>query len=71
MPKSLTFASVVEAADRLSLDEQLALAELLRKRSLASRRKRLIARVKKAHRQHVQSQSRERTAAELIREMRA
>jgi len=71
MPKSITLAAFVEAADQLSLDEQFALAELLRKRSLASRRKRLVARVKKAQRQHIHGRSRVMSASQLIRETRA
>lgn len=46
--KAMSFAEVVELADRLSLEEKEALLELLRKRTLEQRRAQLAQDIKAA-----------------------
>jgi CHASE3 domain sensor protein len=70
MGRSLTFAQVVEAADRLTLDEQETLADLLRNRAIASRRRQLAKEVRDAKREHASGKTKPVTAEQLMREIR-
>lgn len=70
MSKSLTFDQVVEAADRLTLEEQETLADLLRRRSAESRRGQLVRDARHARREYVLGKAKPTTPGELMREIR-
>lgn len=65
-----TFAEAAEVVDELSLDDQEALVELLKRRLLEKRRADLVARVREAEQELLDGKGREMTADEIIDELR-
>jgi len=61
-----SFAEVLEAADRLPLDDQEALAEVLRRRIVEHRREELAAEVQQAQQEFEQGHCRPSSADELM-----
>ncbi|MCE5268164.1 MAG: hypothetical protein LLG00_09795 [Planctomycetaceae bacterium] len=52
MPDSSPFVDLLDAADRLSLDEQEALVDILRRRMIDHRRAELVKEVQEAEREY-------------------
>lgn len=69
MAETNTFADVVDAADRLSLDEQQTLLEILHRRVAERGRKLLIQDVQEARDEQAQNQCRPATADEIMKEI--
>jgi uncharacterized membrane protein len=65
----MTFEQLVEAADRLTPDEQETLAELLRRRSIETRRRQILKEVRQARREHAAGKAKPSTVEELMREI--
>ena len=69
MKKVNTFKEVLEAADKLTIEEQEAIVDILCKRMSAKRRKELIAEVRKAQTEYKQGTCQECTPDEIIKEI--
>jgi len=63
------FADVVEAVERLTIDEQEALVELVRRRLAARRRERLVREVAEARAEYGRGAARPARADELMDEI--
>lgn len=66
---TLPFSEVVEAVDRLSIDEQEAIVDILRHRLAERGRKRVVAEVEEARREFVEGGCRPVTPDELMDEI--
>ncbi len=66
MEHVLQFGDIVEAADRLTLDEQEELVEIVRKRMIAKRRGELLVDIEEAEREYRQGQCGVMTANEAV-----
>jgi hypothetical protein len=64
-----TFAEAVEAIEELSLDDQEALLELLKRRLLERRREALVQRVREAEQEYRDGKARSMTVDEFMREI--
>lgn len=69
MAEALRFGDVLEAADRLSREEQQALLEQLQKRLAERRRADIAEEVREARREHRRGEARPVTADELMAEI--
>lgn len=69
MPTATPFANVLEAADRLSLEEQEDVVEILHHRIVERRREELAGEILQAEAEHRAGQAEPRTAEELMREI--
>jgi hypothetical protein len=69
MPGPATFHQVLDAADRLSLDEQHELIEVLRRRLAQLGRERVAMEASQAQVEHRAGQSRTVSVEELMREI--
>jgi len=67
--KMLTFAEVLEAADKLSLDDQEALTEVLQKRVAERRRQVLTPRAREAQQEYQTGGCRSVSPGELVSEI--
>jgi hypothetical protein len=63
-----TFADVVDAADKLSLDEQQALLEIIRRRITERNRAQLVRDVESSRAEHVSGRSRSATVTQILDE---
>jgi hypothetical protein len=64
-----TFAEAVDIVDELSLDDQEALLQLLKRRLLEKRRADLVARVREAEQELRDGKGRELTADQIVDEL--
>jgi hypothetical protein len=64
-----TFAEAVDVVDELSLDDQEALLQLLKRRLLEKRRADLVARVREAEQELRDGKGRELTADQIVDEL--
>jgi hypothetical protein len=71
MENVLAFGKVLEAADRLSLEEQQTLAEILKRRIVDRRRQELAADVQSAHEEYKAGSCEPLNADELMAEILA
>jgi hypothetical protein len=69
MPPETPFAEVLEAADRLSLEDQESLVEILHRRVVERRREELAEEIQQAEEEFQAGGCEPRTAQELIREI--
>lgn len=69
MSQVLQFGEVLEAADRLSHDEQRELIEILHRRLAQASRDRLVAEVKEARQEFAEGRCQPTTPGELMREI--
>lgn len=69
MDQSSTFADVLEAVERLSVDEQEALVEIVRRRAAEQGRKRVAAEAAEARREFEAGRSRPTTPDDLMDEI--
>jgi hypothetical protein len=69
MPDAMPFGEVLEAADRLSQEEQEELIAILHRRLAQAARQRLIADVQEARREFAEGRCSPVTPAELMREI--
>jgi hypothetical protein len=67
MTPALSFGEVLEAADRLSSEEQEELIAILRRRLAEAGRMRLVAQVKEARREFAEGRCLPATSAEIMR----
>ena len=67
--KTASFAEVLEAADRLPLDDQEMLADVLHRRVIAQRRYRLIAEVREAQEEYGKGEARPASPDEIMAEI--
>jgi hypothetical protein len=67
--KIASFADALEAADQLPLDDQEMLADVLHRRVVAERRKRLVAEVREAQEEYQGGQARPVSPDELMAEI--
>ena len=65
------FAEVLEAIERLSFDEQEAVAEILRRRLADQGRRRIVAEVREARREFEAGRCRTGTVDEIMHEIRS
>ena len=65
----MTFSEVMEAIHQLSLDEQKALLDIVRRRMSEARRSRLIEAVREARREYSKGEFRVVTPSELARDI--
>ena len=66
-----SYATTLDAADRLSLDEQEELAATLRHRIAEKRREELVAAVKEARADHVRGTCKPASVASIMRHVRS
>lgn len=71
MDTMLTLGEVLEAADRLSPEEQETLVDILKRRTIESRRQELAAEVQSARREYMAGSSEPVTPDELMEEILA
>jgi hypothetical protein len=71
MPAAIKFSEVVDAAERLSLDEQEALIDLLRRRTIDTRREGLARDAEEAYREFQAGKCKPATIDEIMREIRS
>lgn len=64
-----SFAEVLEAADRLSLDEQETLIDILHRRMTDNRRKELAKEIQEAQREFQEGSCRPSTPEEIMKEI--
>jgi hypothetical protein len=69
MEKTMPFGEVLEAADKLSLEEQEALIEVLHRRLIERRREELARDIQEAQEEFQAGRCRPVTPAELMKEM--
>ena len=69
MDNMTTYAEVLDATDRLSLEEQEALVDTLHRRTIERRRAELAKDVQDARREFDQGRCRETTPSELMKEI--
>ena len=69
MKKVTTFEEVLEAADRLSLEEQETIMDILRRRMIDERRKELVNEVHEARKEYQGGRCREATSEEILKEI--
>jgi hypothetical protein len=69
MKKVPTFEEVLAAADRLSLEEQETIMDILRKRLIDERRKELNKEVHEARKEFQAGQCRKATSEEILKEI--
>jgi len=69
MENTEDFGEVLEAVDRLSLDEQEALLDIVRRRTAEQRRKRLAQDIREAQEEFAQGRCAATTADELMKEI--
>ena len=62
-------SDVLEAADKLSLDEQELIVDVLRRRMLEKKRKELTAIVREAEKEYQEGRCREATPEEIMNEI--
>lgn len=65
-----TFAEIVDAADKLTVDEQESLINILRRRIAERNRQRVAREVAEARNQHESGQSSSATVADIMKEIR-
>jgi hypothetical protein len=71
MEQSMTFGSVLEAADALSLEEKETLIDILRRRVAERRRQALVEEVQEARRDFAQGNCPAATVDEIMQELLA
>jgi len=69
MPTETPFAEVLEAADRLSLEDQQSVVEILHHRILERRREELAREIREAEEEFQAGESKPRSAKELLEEI--
>lgn len=69
MSKEFTFNDVLESVDKLSLDEQETLTEVLRKRLIERRREELAKEIQNAQREFKEGSSKPATPSEIMKEI--
>lgn len=69
MRKVTTFEEVLEAADRLSLEEQEAVMDIIRKRVIDERRKKIVDQVHEARKEYQEGRCREASSEQVIKEI--
>ena len=68
---SVRFADLVEMIDRLPLEEREGLVEVVRKRNADDQRRRIVASIRAARREHDRGRCKPTTPEELMREILA
>lgn len=69
MANSISFGEVVEAADKLSLEEQETLVDILHRRMIEQRRDELVKDIQKAQREFNNGQCEPASPDELMKEI--
>jgi hypothetical protein len=69
MKKTLSFAEVLEAADKLSPDEQQTIIDILYRRMIYYRRKELVKEVHEAQQEYQEGRCRPATSEEILKEL--
>ncbi|MFA4836763.1 MAG: hypothetical protein WC749_11925 [Dehalococcoidia bacterium] len=69
MKKVTTFEEVLEAADRLSLEEQEAITDILRRRVIDERRKELVNEVHEARKEYQEGRCHEASSEQILKEI--
>lgn len=69
MKKVTTFEEVLEAADRLSLEEQEAVMDIIRKRVIDERRKEIVDHVHEARKEYQEGRCRETSPDQVLKEI--
>ena len=69
MKKVSTFEDILEAANRLSLEEQEVILDILHRRMIEKKRTELISQVRESEREYAEGLCRETTPEELIKEI--
>jgi len=69
MKKVTTFEEVLEAADRLSLEDQEAITDILRRRVIDERRKELINEVHEARKEYQEGRCHEASSEQILKEI--
>ena len=69
MGKLATFADVVEAADQLTLDEQQALLDLLKRRISEQERKQILQDVEDGRQEYARGECRVATPEEILKDV--
>ena len=71
MSRAIRFADLIEMIDRLPLEQREGLVDVVRKRIIDDRRRRIAASVRSARREHAKGRSKPTTPEQLLREIRA
>jgi hypothetical protein len=69
MKKLITFEEVLEAADRLSLEEQGAIIDILRRRLIDQRRQEIAQEVHEARKEYQEGRCRQASTQEIINDI--
>ena len=69
MKKVTTFEEVLEAADRLSLEEQEAVMDIIRKRVIDERRKEIVDQVHEASKEFQEGRCHEASPEQVLKEI--
>ncbi len=69
MGNTTTFGDVLEAAEKLSLDEQETLIEILRRRAIERRRDRLAKDIKEAEKEYREGKCKPASVDEIMKEI--
>ena len=69
MENTITFGDVLEAAEKLSLDEQETLIDILRRRAIERRRERLSKDIKEAEKEFREGKSKPASVDEIMKEI--
>ena len=71
MSQTVTFGSVLEDADQLTLDEQEALVEVLRRRTAEQRRQKIVDDVLAGREEYRRGECKPMTVAELMADLQS
>jgi hypothetical protein len=69
MKKVITFEEVLEAADRLSLEEQGAIIDILRRRLIDQRHQEIVQEVHEARKEYQEGRCRQASTQEIINDI--
>jgi hypothetical protein len=69
MENTITFGEVLDAAEKLSLDEQETLIEILRRRAIERRRDRLAKDIKEAEKEFREGKCKPASVDEIMKEI--
>ena len=69
MGNTMIFSEVLESADKLSLDEQETLIEVLHRRFIAHRRAKLVKEIQNAQQEYQEGLCQAATPSEIIKEI--
>jgi|WetSurMetagenome_2_1015567.scaffolds.fasta_scaffold158272_2 hypothetical protein len=69
MKKTSTFCDILEAADRLSLEEQRAIIDILNRRMIEQRRREIVKEIYEARKEFQNGLCRELSSEEIMKEI--